>query len=87
MSISGCPLDEEGMSIAPLLLVWLRLFSLRLDHSRMLALTFCSMAPVVTAGEDGWSVIVVEVAPESADMIDGSAVPSACCQCLLLGML
>ena len=35
----------------------------------------CWMVLVVRAGEDGWSVMVVEEAPDKAEMMDGSAVP------------
>lgn len=49
--------------------------------SRMLSLTFCSMAPVVSAGEDGWSVMVVDEAPERADIRDGRAVAGEWSQC------
>lgn len=45
--------------------------------SKTLVLTFCSIALVVRAGEEGWSVIVVDEAPDSADIKEGRAVPVA----------
>lgn len=39
-----------------------------------LSRTFCSTAPMIRAGEDGWSVMVTVRAPLRAETRDGSAV-------------
>lgn len=47
---------------------------LSLSRFVMFSRTFCSTAPMIRAGEDGWSVMVTVRAPLRAETRDGSAV-------------
>lgn len=74
--IPGLSDDDDGVGVGdcPVSSKDSLIFFRFVTFSRM----FCSIAPIVNAGDDGWSVIVTVTAPLRAEITEGSAVANGC---------